>query len=69
MVSKECTDQDVLFVLMGRDAARQGSAPHSAERCRAAPSPIQNKTIFTGRAQDTVGLCRKDEDEDEECAT
>ena len=31
------------FVLMGRDAARHGSVPHSAERCRAAPSPIQNK--------------------------
>ena len=49
MVSKECTNQDVLtrlFVLMGHDAARQGSVPHSAERCRAAPSPIQNKNNF-----------------------
>ena len=31
------------FVLMGRDAARHGSVPHSAERWRATPSPIQNK--------------------------
>ena len=30
------------FVMMGHDAARRGSVPHSAEHCRAAPSPIQN---------------------------
>ena len=29
----------------------------------------RHKNMFTGRAQDTVGLRPEDEDEDEECAT
>ena len=34
-----------LFVMMGHDAARQGTVPSSAECLRAAPSTIQNKTL------------------------
>ena len=33
------------FVKMGHDVARR---LYTAERCRAAPSPIQNKTLITG---------------------
>ena len=33
------------FVMLGHDAARQGTELRNAERCRATPSPIQNKSI------------------------
>ena len=32
---------------MGHDAARHGSVLRSAERCRAAPPPNQNKSLNT----------------------
>ena len=43
MLLKEKLFQNSIFNMMGHDAARICTA-RNAEECRAAPSPIQNKT-------------------------